>query len=342
MEGINISAFFIGAATMYFTMWAALTLTRKNRTRYQSVLGGIMALWALFNLKDIIITFPHYYTKEVQDYIILIDGWSAISYTLLIVELTTPNWTTWRRFLLLCIPWALFTLLYILWPADIVLNAYYVFLWCYAWTVVIVAYRKVRRYLKYIRNNFSNIDHIDISWLKYVFWFCIVSQLGWLATSMLYNIYVDAVYYLSTIIMWQMVIHYSYDIQPISIVEETETPMRDYPFADDLKHLMEDGQLYLNQELTLSEVATAVHTNRTYLSSYFNTVMGITFYDYINQLRIEKKAIPMMQEHPEFTLEYIAAESGFKSISTFRRAFHKMKGTGPGQYRRLLSTTTIS
>jgi AraC-like DNA-binding protein len=39
-----------------------------------------------------------------------------------------------------------------------------------------------------------------------------------------------------------------------------------------------------------------------------------------------------MQEHPEYTLEYIAAESGFSSISTFRRAFYKFTGKAPSQF----------
>jgi len=344
MEGLNLSAFFVGAATMYFTMWAAIMLSKRHRSRFLSVLGWIFVVWAVFNLKDIIITYPDYYTEEVQNYILFIDGWSAITYTIFIFELTTPGWTTWRKLFMLSIPWFIFYVVYAIDHSETVLYAYVLFLWFYAWTVIGISYVRVRKYLRYIRNNYSNIDEIDISWIKIVFWFCIFSQLAWLGNSLLYNAYSDAMYYITTIAMWQIIIYYSSKFRPIVIEETTQEDIylakREYPFADYLDKTVEEQQLYLNQELTLDDLAKTFKTNRTYLSNYFNSIKGQPFYYYINQLRIERKAIPMIHEHPEYTLEYIAAESGFKSISTFRRAFHKLKGMSPGQYREKLEFDT--
>ena len=68
-----------------------------------------------------------------------------------------------------------------------------------------------------------------------------------------------------------------------------------------------------------------------------NQQMKMTFYDYINSLRIERAAIPLMREHPEYKYEYVASESGFASISTFRRAFVKVTGQTPSQYAAALS-----
>ena len=338
MEGINLSAFLAGATTMYFVMWAVMTLTRQHRTRYQTTLGWIFVAWALSSLKDIIITFPDLYTEQVQNCILMVDGCMAITYVILIFEITMPGWTTWRRFLLLSIPWQVFTLLYTIWPDEAVIKAYVVYLWCFAWAIVGIAYYKARRYIRYIRDNYSNIDQIDISWLRHIFWFCIISQLSWLATSLMYNVYVDTLYYFSTILLWQMVIHYSYHFEPISMETQQPliTPIKEYAFANELERLMDEGQIYLKADISLEEIANRMHTNRTYLSDYFNHVKHITFYDYINQLRIERKAVPMIHEHPEYTLEYIATESGFKSISTFRRSFNKVKGITPSTYRRQL------
>lgn len=95
---------------------------------------------------------------------------------------------------------------------------------------------------------------------------------------------------------------------------------------------MEEQKLYLNKNLTLQELAMALGTNRTYVSNYLSQVRGQTFYDYINQLRIERASLPMMREHPEYKLEHIAQESGFASISTFRRAFIKLTGQTPSLY----------
>jgi len=65
-------------------------------------------------------------------------------------------------------------------------------------------------------------------------------------------------------------------------------------------------------------------------------VLNTTFYDYINSLRIEEQSLTLMREHPDYTLERIATESGFQSLSTFRRAFLKEKGVTPSEYRKKL------
>jgi len=108
---------------------------------------------------------------------------------------------------------------------------------------------------------------------------------------------------------------------------------RDYGFANNLRTIMEEEKIYLNPALQLEDIARRLNTNRTYLSEYFNNVLGHTFYDYINSMRIEKKSIPLMEEHPEYTLEYIARQSGFNSLATFRRAFTKYTGMQPRRYR---------
>lgn len=97
--------------------------------------------------------------------------------------------------------------------------------------------------------------------------------------------------------------------------------------------LVEGEELYLQPDLTLDDLAKRLNTNRTYLSSYFSNVIRKTFYDYINELRITQKSIPLMKSCPGNTLEQIAQASGFNSLSTFRRAFKKITGDTPSIYR---------
>ena len=333
-----ISAFFIGVLATFFTILSLhILMFKKERTRFQMVLGCIMAVWAVWNLKDLIITFPGMYTERVLNWILLIDGWSALTYTIFVFEATIPGWTTLRRICCLMLPFLFFTLWYAIQPTPLVIKAYVAFLWFYAWIIVIIGYVKIKKYLRYIRNNYSNIDNIDVSWLTPVFFFAIASQLAWLFTSLYATALTDIVYYLTTLVMWILVLHYSWNFQPITLpVEETFTPpTAKLAFAmpkDDFMAKIIDQEMYLNKNLTLNSLADAMHTNRTYLSQYLGTVCQQTFYDFINQLRIEKKSIPLMHEHPEYTLEYIAAKSGFSSISTFRRAFHKFTGKTPSQF----------
>lgn len=166
------SAFFlVGAATAYFTLSATQILFCKNRNRLQTTLGWIFVLWAILNLKDIILVFPEYNNKETVKYILLIDGWSIITYYIFLYELTKHKWTTWRKVLLFCLPFAVFSIIYIVFPTNIVLNTYVVFLWLCAAAFFVIGFVKSKKYIKYIHDNYSNIDEIDISWLKYMFFF---------------------------------------------------------------------------------------------------------------------------------------------------------------------------
>lgn len=335
---MNLLAFLIGVSTAFFAIFAIhILFWRKNRTRFQTVLGDIMAVWALWNLKDIVVTFPGMYRQEVLDWILVIDGWSALTYMVFVFEAVTPGWVTARRLAGQSIPFAVFTLLYIMVAERWVVYAYVAFLWCYAWTVVGVGYVRMRRYLNYIHKNFSNIDNIDVAWLKPVFYFAIVSQLSWLLTSLYGQVSADIVYYLATIGLWLAVMYFCWDFQPIEVNQEAP-PARSAQklpaslIEGRLEKVVEEQQLYLVKNLTLADLAKALDTNRTYLSNYLSQVRGQTFYDYINQERIEKKSVPLMQAHPEYTLDYVATASGFSSISTFRRAFLKLTGKTPRQF----------
>lgn len=85
----------------------------------------------------------------------------------------------------------------------------------------------------------------------------------------------------------------------------------------ELNKLFIEEKLYLNPQLKLSDVARQVGTNRTYLSRFFNQEKQMTFFDYVNNLRVEH-AVGLLQKS-NLRLNVIAEQSGFNSISTFRR-----------------------
>jgi len=95
------------------------------------------------------------------------------------------------------------------------------------------------------------------------------------------------------------------------------------PIASLLERHCEAPQLYLQHDLTLQQLATAIGTNRTYLSQYF-AQQDITYNAYINRLRIHH----FMRIYREnittprpATATELAQQSGFRSYSTFSAAF---------------------
>ena len=89
-----------------------------------------------------------------------------------------------------------------------------------------------------------------------------------------------------------------------------------------------DTQLYLQHNLTISQLAKTIGTNRFYLSQHFSR-QGTTFNAYINDLRINH-FIGLYQEaiasQRIFTAQQLAHESGYNSYSTFSLAFKQRMG----------------
>ena len=87
-------------------------------------------------------------------------------------------------------------------------------------------------------------------------------------------------------------------------------------------------QLYLKHNLTLQDLAQAVGTNRSYLSQYFSR-QGITYYIYINNLRVNhfiSRYEETVAAGQSVVAQELAYESGFRSYSTFSRAFTERMG----------------
>ena len=93
-------------------------------------------------------------------------------------------------------------------------------------------------------------------------------------------------------------------------------------------------EVYLNPKLSLTDLAIELGTNRSYLSNCLNSELGLTFYDYINSFRLEKAK--EILEGPDFegSIESVAEQCGFNSVSTFRRSFQKKYNCTPSCYRK--------
>ena len=119
--------------------------------------------------------------------------------------------------------------------------------------------------------------------------------------------------------------------QPVEPEPEELKLQQEAAFAERMYLLFEKEHVYLNPRLRLSELAMLLGTNRTYLSQYFNQNCERTFYDFVNDYRIHHAKL--LLHSTDDTLETIAMNSGFNSLSTFRRAFVQREGMSPIEFR---------
>lgn len=97
---------------------------------------------------------------------------------------------------------------------------------------------------------------------------------------------------------------------------------------------MEEKKLYLIPGIKITDVATAVGSNRTYVSSAINGAGGMSFADYVNSRRVEyaKKLLKDTTVDGESAMSEVATKSGFASFPSFYRAFMKFTGKSPSAW----------
>lgn len=101
----------------------------------------------------------------------------------------------------------------------------------------------------------------------------------------------------------------------------------------ELNHLMHSKKLYLNNSLSLGELARKLNTNTTYLSKVINDITGENFSNYLNNLRI-KEACRLLSDsaNRHLTIEAIAQQVGFNSKSSFNSSFKKITRCTPSEF----------
>jgi len=106
-------------------------------------------------------------------------------------------------------------------------------------------------------------------------------------------------------------------------------------YKDRLKHIMLEKNAYLRPDLTLPRLAEAVGCSVNHLSQVINAGIGMSFFDYINQHRIQHAKVLLGDlDDMNNAILNIAFTVGFNSNSAFYAAFKKCVGQTPAQYRR--------
>jgi len=99
-----------------------------------------------------------------------------------------------------------------------------------------------------------------------------------------------------------------------------------------LKEQMEAKQLYLNNGLTLLDLAKTTGLSRHHLSEVLNRYAGKNFYEFVNEYRVAHAKRRLVEDKSAKVLD-IAIEAGFSSKTTFNVIFKQFTGQTPTQYR---------
>ena len=227
--------------------------------------------------------------------------------------------------------------------------------------LIIYMVRALRRYGRWLRDNYADLEHKEV-WQSFVVLAIILLVFVVYALTNENQIFIYVMLVISAVficyLLWRVetISDLSIPIQtdeaiPVVGAEETDTTekvednalpltMRNN-IGPLLKQYCEEPQLYLQYDLTLSQLANLIGTNRLYLSQHFSS-QGMTYNAYINGLRIQH-FIRLYHEaaatHQPVRAQQLAYQSGFRSYNTFSVAFKKMKGMTVTEWtRRPIST----
>lgn len=97
---------------------------------------------------------------------------------------------------------------------------------------------------------------------------------------------------------------------------------------------MEESHPYRSGDLTLKDLADAAGMSPHQLTEVLNTRLGVSFYEFVNGYRV-REAQSRLRDAAYANLSVLAVgmDAGFQSKSSFNAVFKKMTGETPSEYR---------
>lgn len=88
---------------------------------------------------------------------------------------------------------------------------------------------------------------------------------------------------------------------------------------------------HMAEPIRLEDVAVHVNMSPSAFSRYFKKVMGKTFTQFVNELRVGQACRALLET--DRPIAEIAFESGFNNLSNFNRRFLELRGVSPRRFR---------
>ena len=116
------------------------------------------------------------------------------------------------------------------------------------------------------------------------------------------------------------------------ILEAPDTGMDYTVLMQRICQLMEQQQLFMNPNLKITDLATALGTNRSAISNCINSQRNCSFPQFINTYRVAY-AQELLHSQPDIKMAEVWVKAGFSSEASFYRIFKAITGTTPSAWK---------
>ena len=220
----------------------------------------------------------------------------------------------------------------------------------------------IKKFNKRLKDNYSDLDRRNIKWILLTLVPLSLLSILYIPLTMMSNVdELMIIYDLLTFLILSNIVgcalSYKVDDMTIELIDEQMDEMKkeknqkvDVAASDNAKpqpssnlsskflnfdeifQKLEEECFYLDTEVNIDWISSKLGTNRHYVSDYLNRVKHVTFYEYVNTLRLIH-AERLLKEGNEKMAD-IAFICGFNSDHTFRRLFKERYGCTPLQYQK--------
>ncbi len=222
----------------------------------------------------------------------------------------------------------------------------------------VLSYSAILKHRKNIRLINSGIDEIDLKWIKHFLHGVLIMLIVWLSgksleilESITPIVYAVGVFYIVYFSLKQVAV-YPFEAKEMEDVDHVLNENKNYErltsaqlsiLKEKVADLVATRKLYLNPELSLPELGREVGINIHDLSYILNQGFRKTFYQYINEMRVEEaKRLLLSGKGKQLDMMGIAYSAGFNSKTTFYTAFKKTIGQTPTDFVKSQTTDQMA
>jgi len=217
---------------------------------------------------------------------------------------------------------------------------------CYIIAMMVYIFFFGKRHEEEIKDKYSSLEGRSIKWMIItapILLGVLILNYGIYIAS--HNPYAPIMYYGIAFIIWNYIYTRIYQMVVISesendnenytwgqtpcVVDDNDNENSD--FLEKLREVCEQQELFTNPDLTRDELARQMNMGHTQFTRLLKESTGLSFYDYINGLRV-RKATELIKSS-QMDMGSIAQTVGYNYRSTFYRAFAAIEGCTPVEYQ---------
>ncbi|NIV92431.1 helix-turn-helix domain-containing protein [candidate division KSB1 bacterium] len=214
---------------------------------------------------------------------------------------------------------------------------------------IVLTLKLVARHVQKIKDTYSAIEKINLAWIRNLIIALILVWVLYVFVEIVESPIQSNLIVAVSITIFIYVMGFMGLRQPAVFLEGDHTdakkkyqksgltPDKAEKYLKKLLDFMETEKPYIDQNLTLHQLAKKLSISTHHLSQLLNEKLNQAFFDFVNSYRVDEAKKELADpDKDHFTILAIAYNAGFNSKSSFNAAFKKHTSMTPSQFKKAM------